>query len=65
MMTRHVSDHARSTSNARVLRFLTIARQGADGSLHKVWKGLHAQPATRTAAARLRQFTRIDRNHFV
>jgi hypothetical protein len=63
-MTRHVSDHSRTTSNARVLRFLTIARQGADGSPHKVWKDLHAQPATRVATARLRQFLRIERNHF-
>lgn len=60
-MTRHIADQPRTATGARTKRFVEIARRGEDDVPGRVWKSLHAQPAGRGTAARLRAFLNIDR----
>ena len=62
-MTRHIADHPRASAGSRLKRFTDIARRANDEAPGRVWKDLHAQPATRGTAARLRAFLRIERGH--
>jgi len=60
-MSRHVADRRAPSDGGRTEHFAEVERNhGKEGS-HPATKAAHERPQTRSDAARLKEFTRIER----
>jgi hypothetical protein len=60
-MARHIVDHRSAPEGGRLKNFIEVEKaQGAEGS-HPATKAVHERPAERDDAAKLREYSRIER----
>ncbi|MCC0063374.1 MAG: hypothetical protein H6895_04695 [Defluviimonas sp.] len=60
-MNRHVADKRSRSDGGRVRNFAKVERAHAEVGSHPAARAVHERPQTRSDAARLKAFTRIER----
>lgn len=63
-MSRHVADRREPTDGGRAKHFAAVERSHGEEGDHPAAKAVHERAQTRSDAARLRQFLRIEKGEF-
>jgi hypothetical protein len=62
-MSRHIADRRKSHEGGRLKNYVVLERCTGEEGSHPATRALHERPASRSEAARMREYARIERGH--